>query len=163
MTNTPWGKARWLRILTIVSFLILGVAHHLLVPWYAWYRSPLRQPDVVRRYCADLGTPVICYPRNVDSVAFYLGRSDFQSFRGKEIEELRTALRSQPRTVVLCTHRHTLRGLRELLPPELHITDTVHFGLPRLPGVPDSLADKLLTSSGETAWGLCDLAVVERK
>ncbi len=158
-----WNRSPWPRAVAVAGFLLLGLVHHVLVPWYAWYRSPMRQPNVIRRYCEDRSTPVICYPRNVDSVAFYLGRSDLRSVRGKEVDELRAALLSRPRTVVLCTHRHTLTGLRQTLPPELAVTETVHFGLPPVPGVPPWLEEKVMDLGGETAWGLSDLAVVERK
>ena len=51
------------------------------------------------------------------------GRADLHLFRSKDIEELRTFVRSRPRTVILCTHRHSLRGLKQLLPPEVSGND----------------------------------------
>jgi hypothetical protein len=104
---------------------------------------------------------VVCYPRNCDSIAFYLGRADLHVFRSKEIEELRSYLRSKPRAVILCTHRHSLRGLRQLLPPDVKVVDVVHFGLKDVPGVPPKLMKPLAVLMGETALGLGDVAVVE--
>ena len=109
----------------------------------------------------DRAAPVVCYPRNCDSIAFYLRRSDLRTFRSKDIEELRTFVRTRPRTVILCTHRHSLAGLRELLPPEVRIVHEVRMGLSDIPGVPHWLMKPLVRVMGETALGLSDLAVVE--
>ena len=59
-------------------------------------------------------TPVICYPRQAHSVAFYLGREDLPSYRSKEVHLLCRKLKEQPRTVVLLTHRSSLRGRNTL-------------------------------------------------
>jgi hypothetical protein len=144
-----------------VTFVLLFVAHHAVIPWYAAYRSPMNRPDEVRRLCADLATPVVCYSRNCDSIAFYLGRDDLKTYRSKEIEELRLLVRTRPRTVILCTHRHSLKGLRQLLPPDVRVVDVVHFGLADVPGVPSKLMKPLALLMGETALGLGDVAVVE--
>jgi hypothetical protein len=98
----------------------------------------MRYPDSVTSLCCDPEVPVVCYPRPVDSVAFYVGRRDFQSFRSKQTPALVQFLLSQPRTVVLFSHRHSLLQLREVLPPQL-----------------------VISSSGPL--GLCDLAVIQRK
>src|SRR5262249_12090515 len=90
-------------------------------------------------------------------------RDDLKTYRSKEIEELRYAVRTRPRTVILCTHRHSLRGLKQLLPPEVAVTHEVRMGLPDAPGVPPSLMRPLKKLMGETALGLGDLAVVEMK
>jgi 4-amino-4-deoxy-L-arabinose transferase-like glycosyltransferase len=145
----------------VAAFFVLAVAHHVAVPWYAAYRSPVGRPAEVRRLCADKSTTVVCYPRNCDSVAFYLGRDDLHSYRSKEIDDLRTLVRLRPRTVILCTHRHSLLGLHQLLPPDVRIVEEVHYGLRDIPGVPPRLMKLLVKLMGETALGLCDIAVVE--
>jgi 4-amino-4-deoxy-L-arabinose transferase-like glycosyltransferase len=145
----------------VLAFVMLLAGQHILVPWYAWYRSPMQQAETVHHYCADPGTHVICYPRDCDTASFYLQRDDLRNFRSKDTEELRAELRAHPRTVVLLTHRHSLRGLHELLPPELHISDEAHIGLADLPGMPDSISKHIKQLAGETALGLCDIAVVE--
>jgi 4-amino-4-deoxy-L-arabinose transferase-like glycosyltransferase len=159
---TPWRLSVWPPRVAAAAFAVLCVGHHLVVPWWAWYRSPLGHAAVVARYCGDRHLPIICYPRNCDSVSFYLGRDDVRSFRSKQIDTLRDALQGQPRTVVLFTHRHSLRGLRQFLPPELRLVNETHFGLPRLPGVPDWLGQKITGWTGETPLDLCDVAIVER-
>jgi hypothetical protein len=155
--------SRGAHTLVSATFIILLAGHHLLLPWYAHYRSPVRRPGDLQRLCADRSVPVVCYPRNCDSVAFHLGRDDLQSYRSKDIEDLRRLVRQKPRTVVLCTHRHSLRGLHQLLPPEVAIVDEVHFGLDDIPGLPRGLMKPLAVLMGETALGLCDVAVVEHR
>jgi hypothetical protein len=79
----------------------------------------------VVRYCANPETPVICYPRTCDSVAFFLGRDDFRSYRSKQTPEMVQDMLKRPRTVILFTHRHSLEGLRQVLPKELRLTGEV--------------------------------------
>lgn len=152
---------RTLRVGATAAFLVMALAHHVAMPWYADYRSPVGHPRAIRRLCADKLTTVVCYPRNCDSVAFYLGRDDLRNYRSKNIDALRTLVRLRPRTVILCTHRHSLRGLHELLPPDVRIVEEVHFGLRDIRGVPPRLMKVLVKLMGETALGLCDIAVVE--
>jgi 4-amino-4-deoxy-L-arabinose transferase-like glycosyltransferase len=162
LVQRRWGATRWPAAGAAVSFLLLAGLHHVAAPWYAAYRSPMSRPAEVRRLCADPDTPVVCYPRNCDSVAFYLGRADLRSYRSHSIEELRALVRKQPRTVILCTHRHSLIQLHQLLPPDVRIVEEVHIGLAHVPGVPAPLMDRVAGLMGETALGLSDLAVVER-
>src|SRR5262249_24884148 len=72
-------QTRWPLAVGIVSILLLVLGHFILVPWYARYRSPVGRFDAVARYCNDRGVPVICYPRECDSVSFYLGRDDLRA------------------------------------------------------------------------------------
>jgi 4-amino-4-deoxy-L-arabinose transferase-like glycosyltransferase len=150
------------KALAIAAFVLLLLVHYVALPWYAWYRSPLNQEAAVRRLCSDPAQVVVCYPRNCDSVSFYLGRDDLRNYRSKDIEELRALVRQCPRTVILCTHRSSLVGLRQLLPPEVEVVEAVSLGLKDIPGVPKALMRPLHSLMGETALGLCDIAVVER-
>jgi hypothetical protein len=59
--------------------------------------------------------------------------------------------------VVLCTHRHTLTGLRAALPADLRVAREVHFG------VSEGLTERLRTAMGETVLGLSDAVVIERR
>jgi hypothetical protein len=152
---------RAVRGVALASFLALVGMHSVALPWYAAYRSPMSRPGDVLAMCADRATPVVCYPRNCDSIGFYLGRDDLRTFRSKEIEELRTLVRTQPRTVVLCTHRHSLAALRELLPAEVRVERELRMGLADIPGVPKGMMKLLARLMGETALGLSDLAVLE--
>jgi 4-amino-4-deoxy-L-arabinose transferase-like glycosyltransferase len=161
LTQSQWGRSRWPAITAVTAFVLLAGFHHVVAPWYAAYRSPMHRPEEVLRLCADPATPVVCYPRDCDSVAFYLGRDDLRSYRSKDIDELRKLVRENPRTVILCTHRHSRLALHQLLPPEVRIVEEVHVGLEELPGVPGPLRKGLAVLMGETALGLSDLAVVE--
>jgi hypothetical protein len=143
------------------AFLVLALVHHVATPWYAAYRSPVGRPVDVYRLCSDKSTTVVCHPRNCDSAAYYLGRDDLHCYRSKDIEDLRALVRLRPRTIILCTHRHTLFGLHQLLPPDVRIVEEVHFGLETIRGVPPSLMKLLVQLMGETALGLCDIVVVE--
>jgi 4-amino-4-deoxy-L-arabinose transferase-like glycosyltransferase len=161
MKHTDWYRARLTRWTAAVAGLLIVLANGVAIPWYAEYRSPMSRPTEVLALCADPSASVVCYPRNCDSVAFYLGRRDLRVFPSKNIEDLRTLVRKQPRTVILCTHRHSLQGLKQLLPPEVHIVHEVRMGLQDIPGVPQWLMRPLKKVMGETALGLGDLAVVE--
>ena len=161
LVNSRWQASRLPRNLATGAFLLLAIGHHLACPWYAAYRSPVGRPEAVSRLCSDKATTVVCYPRNCDSVAFYLGRDDLHSYRSKSIDELRMLVRVQPRTVILCTHRHSLKGLHQLLPPDVRIVEEANFGLANIPGVPPRLMKMLVRLMGETALGLCDIAVFE--
>jgi hypothetical protein len=159
-----WRASRWPAATAGLSFGILCVAHFIVVPWYAWYRSPMCRPDEVIPFFADPATPVVCYPRNVDSLAFYLGRDDLRNIRSRDIEDLRTVVRQQPRTVVLCTHRSSLVGLKQTLPlADVRIVKEKHFALGDVPGLPDWLSRKVAKLAGETPFGLCDIVVIEMK
>jgi hypothetical protein len=158
-----WQLSRWLRPGASVAFIVLLGMHHLAVPWYAWYRSPAGKLAKLERYFADRNVPVVCFPRPCESLGFYLGRNDIRSFRSKEVDALRAALRANPRTIVVCTHRHSLHGLRQAMPPELWLHDETHCGLGDIPGIPAALMSKIVHLAGETPLGLCDVAVVERR
>jgi hypothetical protein len=123
VAGTRWQSARLTRGVVVMAALLLVAAHYVVVPWYADFHSPMSCAAEVERYCADPGTPVVCYPRNCDSVAFYLGRDDFRSFRSKETAALLDYLRAQPRTVLLFTHRHSPDFLKSVLPAGLELTD----------------------------------------
>jgi hypothetical protein len=163
VTTSRWqDSGRW-RAGVATAFVVLFLGHRLAVPWYAGHRAPAGRLGQVRRYCGDRSTPVICYPRSCDSLAFYLGRDNLRTFRSKEVDQLREALRRGSRTVVLCTHRHSLQGLRQALPPELSVVDATHFGLGKIGGLPDWLAAKVVRMAGETPLGLCDVALVVKR
>ncbi|HKI38211.1 MAG TPA: glycosyltransferase family 39 protein [Gemmataceae bacterium] len=156
LTARGWDRRRWSLALGGAAFGLMALAHLVVLPWYAGQRAPMGRPDEVRALCGDRGVPVICFPRSCDSVSFYLGRDDVRSFREKQMVLLLEALHERPRTVVLCTHRHTLTGLRAALPADLRVVREVHFGLS------EGLTERLRGAMGETVLGLCDVVVIER-
>jgi 4-amino-4-deoxy-L-arabinose transferase-like glycosyltransferase len=165
LAASRWQRSRWPAAIAVCGFAILLLAHHIVLPWYACFRSPFSRETEVTRLCAD--SPVVCYPRSCDSVAFYLGRADFLTFRGKEAPELVEYFRQRPRTVVLFTHRHSLATLREVLPPnELEMTDEMPLFDSARAGVEGwkYLLNKspLGDGSRDSKEGMCWLAVVRR-
>jgi 4-amino-4-deoxy-L-arabinose transferase-like glycosyltransferase len=127
-TQSSWVSSRWVQASLALSFLILCAGHYVAIPWFARFHSPMSHAAEVERFCEDPSMPVVCYPRNYDSVSFYLRRDDLKTFRSKETHLLIQFLRDQPRTVVLFSHRHSLKGLQhamETMAPELRMTDVM--------------------------------------
>jgi 4-amino-4-deoxy-L-arabinose transferase-like glycosyltransferase len=148
LAGSRWEQSRWTAAAVGAAIVLLGLAHFAAVPWYAHYHSPWSRPDAVQRYCADPRTPVVCYPRNCDSVSFYLSRDDLRSYRSKETPEMIAFLMQQPRTVMLFTHRHALKTLQMILPPELQLTDETPL---------------CHSVKREPVEGLCYMAIVQRR
>jgi 4-amino-4-deoxy-L-arabinose transferase-like glycosyltransferase len=125
VAQSRWVQSRWTKGIIGLSFVLLAAGHYVIVPWYARFHSPMSRPDEVAKLCGDPAMPVVCYPRNCDSVAFYLGRDDLRSYRSKETHLLVGFMQQRPRTVVLFSHRHSLQGLEQAMTtmsPELHLT-----------------------------------------
>lgn len=120
--GSSWQIKRWPRVVALGWFALLCGGHYVAMPWYARFHSPMSRPEVMAGYCGDRNTPVVCFPRNCDSVAFYLGRDDLRNYRSKQISVLLPYLQRQPRTVVIFTHRHSPASLKHALPPEMHLT-----------------------------------------
>jgi 4-amino-4-deoxy-L-arabinose transferase-like glycosyltransferase len=155
----PWwrlGVACWMATLLFGLYMVL--------PAYAGLRSPLADEKVLAFLDQELGqtgTGLVAYPRPCHSVSWRLNRPDIRHFRSKDFDAFRVDILSRPRTVVLCTHRHSLQGLKQLLPPFVKVSREIRCEIPDLPLVPQEhqkAAKKLL---GETALGLCDVAVLE--
>jgi hypothetical protein len=123
-----WQRGPGLPILVTACGLLLGIGHYAVVPWYAWQHSPLNGPGELLDQCRDPNTPVACFSRSVDSVAFHVGRGDFHCFRSKERRALLAFLDQHSRIILLFSHRHSIETLRELLPPHLRMTRTAPLG-----------------------------------
>jgi 4-amino-4-deoxy-L-arabinose transferase-like glycosyltransferase len=123
-----WHCGRVLPAVLACCGLLLAVAHYAVIPWYAWQHSPLNGPGELLAQCRDPSTPVVCFSRSVDSVSFYVGRSDFRSFRSKQRKEMLAYLDQHPRIILLFSHRHSIDTLRQLLPPHLNMTETAPLG-----------------------------------
>ncbi len=129
IASTKWQFSRWTIGFAagIYAFAVFG--NYWLVPWYANLRSPMKNRQQVVEYCGDRTIPVVCYPRPVDSVSFYLGRDDLQNFRSKYTPQLLEFLRKQEKTVVLFSHRHSRKLLQDALPPGLRLVKPAPLGL----------------------------------
>lgn len=158
----PAGKSTYLKLggahLVVVMLLNLG-----LLPWYAEYRSPLAHRKAIDQICAIPDARILCYPRESNAIAYHLKRDDLKNYRSKDFDEFREVLMGQPRTVILCTHRHSLQGLKQLLPDFLVVSSEHHCGLQVPKFLPPSEAKKFVKAMGETSLGLCDIAVVEHR
>jgi len=137
VARTRWHRSRVLIGLIAVCWITLACSHYIAIPHFAKQKSPVARPGEIQEYCGDPATPVICFPRNVDSVAFQVGRSDFRTYRSKDIDSLVQALESTPRTVVLFGHRNSPDTLQQHLPAHLRMVN-------------------------RRSIGLCEMAVVER-
>jgi 4-amino-4-deoxy-L-arabinose transferase-like glycosyltransferase len=122
IAHSLWQVSFWTRGCAGFALVLLGALHYYALPWYAHFHSPMSRPEEVRSYCSDPAVPVVCYPRNCDSVAFYLGRADLRSYRSKETGALVGFLQEHPRTVLLFTHRHSPDSLRHALPAGYRLT-----------------------------------------
>lgn len=129
LASRPWQPSAWLSGFALVAFLFLVGLHFGVVPYLAHLRSPMKQPEEVWAYCGDRQVPVLCFPRPIDSVAFYLGRSDLRSFRSKNMAQLLEELQKHPQAVVLFSHRHSLDHLRLVLPHNLRLVAPKELGL----------------------------------
>ncbi|QVL34903.1 glycosyltransferase family 39 protein [Telmatocola sphagniphila] len=136
-----------------VLFLAFAVA----VPFYAQQRSPLRDPGLMERVCSDPETPIVCFPRNCDSVSFYLNRADLISLRGKQANDLLKKVLEVPRTVVLFTHDHSLGTFEPIMPHDIYLEESISLRKPRRE---QNIIDRVI---GANPWGLCDIAVVKHK
>jgi hypothetical protein len=134
----------------------LAVGFYVAIPWYAERRSPMGNPEVAARLQAARGETMYCFPRNVDSVSFYTDRDDLKSCRTRVSQELVEELIQRDRSVVLFTHRHSLDTFKQVLPPQLRVTETMAVKQPSSGG---KILDNMV---GDGAWGLCHVAVVER-
>jgi hypothetical protein len=156
VARSKWDTAPATRVMVAgVAALVLFV-HHAGLPWYARERSPFGRPELVERFVDDDEPVVVCFPRNCDSLAFYMGRDDLRKVRTRDVNQLMVDCHHRPRTVILFTHQDSLAGFRNTLPPSLEIVETA--SLRREYGQP--LLD---TVFGSTPWGLCDVAVVVPK
>lgn len=167
LTARGWQQSRWTLTACTGAFAFLFSVHQVMLPWYAEFRSPYGEESDIARLAGDPETPVVCYPRSCDSLAFYLNRSDFQSFRSKETPELVQFLRTRPRTVVLFTHRHSLNSLRLHLPAnELKVADEIPLYDSARAGVEGFKyllnQSPLGDGSRDSKAGLCYAAVIEQ-
>jgi 4-amino-4-deoxy-L-arabinose transferase-like glycosyltransferase len=154
------ARSRWDRALAtrgiVAGFAILvGLFHFVVLPWYARERSPMGRPELIAKYAADPATTVVAYPRNCDSVAFYLDRHDLRAVRTKDVNQLIVDSHFRARTVVLFTHAHSFAAFRDALPPTLRVAEAISLkrkssSLPFLDAI-----------IGGGPWGLCDIAVLE--
>jgi hypothetical protein len=156
VARTKWCELLATRAAVGAMAAVLVFGFYVAVPWYAERRSPIGAPEIAARLQAARGETMYCFPRNVDSVAFYTDRDDLKSCRTRVSQELVEELIQRDRAVVLFTHRHSLDTFKQVLPPQLKVTEVIPV---RHAGTGAKVLDKLV---GDGAWGLCHIAVIER-
>jgi 4-amino-4-deoxy-L-arabinose transferase-like glycosyltransferase len=129
LAHGSWSYSRWLKGGLAAWWLLALAGHGLLVPAVARARSPMADTARMTALCGDPKVPVICFPRHVDSVSFYVGRADFMAIHTKEMARFLAELDKNPRTVVLFGHRHSLESLKHFLPPHLSLAESAPMGL----------------------------------
>jgi 4-amino-4-deoxy-L-arabinose transferase-like glycosyltransferase len=129
LARSPLRQSRWLQGGLAAWGLVMAMGMGLIVPALAKARSPMADWQHMQELCADKSVPVFCFPRHIDSVAFYTGRSDFVAIHTRDWARLVSELDKHPRAVVLGGHRHSLKSLEQVLPAELSMRGTVPMGL----------------------------------
>lgn len=124
-----WDRSRLFRGGLAVWAMLLIAGHLFALPAVAWTRSPMNHPAEATPVLEDPSVPVFCFPRSVDSVAFYLGRSDFHVYRSKELPEMLQAMDRHPRSVVLFAHRNSKLILTHNVPPHFRVVFVGKLGL----------------------------------
>jgi hypothetical protein len=132
LARTAWHQSYWVRGGIVATGFMTLAGHAWLAPAIAWQRSPTNTPPEVMQWCRDPATPVYCFPRHIDSMAFYAGRADLRVFRSREMGELLAELEKHPRAVVLFAHRNSLGALQHHLPPHLRVAEDHALGLCRM-------------------------------
>lgn len=102
-----------------VTFALLLVGVHELLPGYAHKFSLRSQVRPQRELSWDPAVPVVCYPHRWDSVSFYLKRDDVRVFPADRRGELVAELLAHPGTLVFVKSGPHLRDLVRALPPHV--------------------------------------------
>ncbi|MCI0640504.1 MAG: glycosyltransferase family 39 protein [Gemmataceae bacterium] len=129
LAHSTWGHSRAVRLGAIGCGMLFLLVHWLVIPAVAWARSPMNQPERFTTMLLDRSIAVVCFPRNTDSIAFYVGRDDFQTYRSKDYPLAIAELAKHERAVVLFGHRHSLDLLSSKLPTSLRVVDNADMGL----------------------------------
>lgn len=129
IARTDWDRSRtFLGVLAAFWMLSAGM-HWILVPIYAAERTPMGEAEAMHARCSNPSVPIFCFPRNIDSVSFGVERSDFRTFRSKDVAKLIAELEKHPRSTVLFAHRSSPALLQHHLPANLRMIDRQPMGL----------------------------------
>jgi dolichol-phosphate mannosyltransferase len=131
-----WRPTVAWRLCAAVMFLLLFAGVELVLPAYARKFSLRGQVRPQAEWCADCGAPIVSYPRQWDSVSFYLRRQDVTVYTAQQTEKLLERLQAEPQTVVVVKTGRELDHLLASLPATLEFIQrgaqgTVTVGLVR--------------------------------
>jgi hypothetical protein len=102
-----------------VTFALLLVLVHQLLPSYARRFALRGQVRPHAELCADRAVPVACYPRRWDSVSFYLRRDDVRVYGPGERADLIADLRRRPGMLLFVKSGPVLDELLKEMPEGL--------------------------------------------
>lgn len=112
-TRTSWA------LCGAVTFALLLVGVHQLLPSYARRFSMRGQIRPHVELCRDPQVPVLCYPRRWDSVSFYLNRDDVRVYTPGLRSHLIADLHTRPESLVFVKSDHSYKDLLRDLPAAL--------------------------------------------
>jgi len=129
VAQATWRGTRGFRYAVGLWSMMSAIGHGVVLPAVAHARSPMANWHYMTALCGDKDVPIYCFPRHIDSVAFYTGRDDFVAIHTKDGPRLVNELKKNPRSVVLLGHRSSLASLRHYLSSDLEIVETAPMGL----------------------------------
>jgi 4-amino-4-deoxy-L-arabinose transferase-like glycosyltransferase len=97
--HSPGLVGSWI-LCGAVTFAVLLVAVHQVLPGYTRKFSLRKQVRPQVPVSANPQLPVVCYPHGWDSVSFYLRRNDVRVYTPAQRHDLMALLRAQPDTLV---------------------------------------------------------------
>jgi len=104
---------------SLTTFVILVGALHSVLPAYAGRFSMRSQVRRLAELSQAADVPIVSYPREWDSVAFYLGRNDVRIYTAAQRDKLIADLRANPRTIAVIKTEHALDELLRDMPASL--------------------------------------------
>ena len=99
--------------------------------------------------------PLFCFPRHVDSAAFYLDRTDLQVWRSKDLGDMFRAMDAYKTSVILFGHRNSKTVLTENLPPHFRVVHIGKLGVCSVAVIEEDAA--AVRHAAKTASGICVL------
>lgn len=122
LVSIPSGRRRaWMSLAGSagVVYLFLMLAQRSFLPDYHDRFGLRRQVEISASYEQEEGLPVFTYPRRWDSVSFYSGREDVESYSEGELDQLIRDLQRHERAMVFVRRDRAFQRLMDRLPPEL--------------------------------------------
>ncbi|MBI2807542.1 MAG: glycosyltransferase [Planctomycetes bacterium] len=114
------GWTAWTGCVTGV-FLLLALGQSLWLPDYHARFGLRRQMEIVAEYEQDEELPILSYPKRYDSIAFYSGRRQIDSYTPAELAKFMHDLQAHGKALVFVRREGSLRELLGALPDHLEV------------------------------------------